>query len=149
MSKDAPLPTVGMAGQDQVYGIGDERKKLRMVREQDMIASLTGEGGKPLCFRLMIPGMNSSAYTADAFLTWITVGTTGFGSESSIVRNVTGGQTGKNNLFPAHSDRSPVVVKYCHAGGADHVQILLVQHPLVVTQGEEGRGEGSTGCQEG
>lgn len=94
MSKDAPLPTVGMAGQDQVYGIGDERKILRMVREQDMIASSTGEGGKPLCFWLMIPGMNSSAYTADAFLTWITVGTTGFGSESSIVRNVTGGQTG-------------------------------------------------------
>lgn len=94
MSKDAPLPTVGMAGQDQVYGIGDERKILRMVREQDMIASLTGEGGKPLCFRLMIPGMNSSAYTADAFLTWITVGTTGFGSESSIVRDITGGQTG-------------------------------------------------------
>ena len=93
MPKDAPLPTVGMAGQDQVYGIGDERKILRMVREQDMIASLTGEGGKPLCFRIMIPGMNSSAYTADAFLTWITVGTTGFGSESSIVRNGAGGQS--------------------------------------------------------
>ena len=94
MAEDAPLPTVSMTGQDQVDGIGDERKIFRMVREQDMIASLTGEGGKPLCFRLMILGMNSSAYTADAFLTWITVGTTGFGSESSIVRNVTGGQTG-------------------------------------------------------
>lgn len=94
MSKDAPLPTVSMTGQDQVDGIGDKRKILRMVREQDVKASLTGEGGKPLRLWFMIPSMNSSAYTADAFLTWITVGTTGFGSESSIVRNVTGGQTG-------------------------------------------------------
>ena len=85
MPKDAPLPTVGMAGQDQVYGIGDERKILRMVREQDMIASLTGEGGKPLCFRLMIPGMNSSAYTADAFLTRIAGGAAGFGAEGAVV----------------------------------------------------------------
>ena len=71
MAKDAPLPTVSMTGQDQVDGIGEERKILRMVREQDVIACLTSQGGKPLCLRLMILGMNSSAYTADAFLTWI------------------------------------------------------------------------------
>ena len=74
MSKDAPLPTVGMAGQDQVYGIGDERKILRMVREQDMIASLTGESGKPPCLWFMIPGMNRAADAANALLAWITVG---------------------------------------------------------------------------
>ena len=85
MSKDAPLPTVGMAGQDQVYGIWDERKILRMVREQDMIASLTGEGGKPLCFRLVVRCCNRATDSTDTFLTWVAGGAARFGTEGAVV----------------------------------------------------------------
>ena len=88
MSKESPLSSVGVAGQDQVDGIGDERIILRMVREQDVIAGSGTVLFKPPCLRLMQRSMNRASDSADAFLTWVAVGAARFGSESSIICNV-------------------------------------------------------------
>lgn len=149
MSKDAPLPTVGMAGQDQVYGIGDERKILRMVREQDMIASLTGESGKPPCLWLMIPGMNCAADAANALLAWVAVGTAEFGSKGAVVCNVAGGQTGDDNLLVSNCDRLPLIIQHRHTSGGEEIKIRLIHHPLVIAEGHGGRRDGSAGTKEG
>ncbi len=61
VSKESPLSSVGVAGQDQVDGIGDERIILRMVREQDVIAGSGTVLFKPPCLRLMQRSMNRAS----------------------------------------------------------------------------------------
>ena len=111
------------------------------MREQDLIASLSGEAGEPLRLWLMIPGMNRSADAADAFLMWVAVGDVCFFFEAPIIRNVAGGKASQNYLLPIHRDGLPIIVEHFHAGCGDSREILLIHHPLMVAEGHEGRGD--------
>jgi len=97
----------------------------------------------------MIPGMNSSANSADALLMWITIGAAGFGTEGSIVCHIAGGQASQNHFFAVHRDGLPFIIQHRHAGCVDSSEILLVQHPFMIAEGEESRRDGRTDGQEG
>ena len=97
----------------------------------------------------MIPGMNSSANSADALLMWITIGAAGFGTEGSIVCHIAGGQASQNHFFAVHRDGLPFIIQHRHVGCVDSSEILLVQHPFMIAEGEESRRDGRTDGQEG
>ena len=120
-----------------------------MVGEKDVKARLSSEVGEPACVWLMPRCRNRSSDSTDGFLPWITRFGWLCGAESSIVRNVTGGQSGQNNLSTINTDGRPLIIQHSYAGGADHVQILLIHHPLMISEGEKGRCDGGAGRQEG
>ena len=102
-----------MAGGRDLKGItvsigGDrarnERPVFGVMREEDMEALHSCEGGEPRCLWLMIPGMNSSADSADAILTWITIRAVRFFFEASVICNVAGCETAQNYFFLVKSD---------------------------------------------
>lgn len=104
------------------------------MREQDVIASLSGEAGEPLRLWLVIPGMNRSADAADAFLMWVAVGAAGFGTETSVVRNISTGQANQNHFLAVHSDGLPLIIQHSHASGRQEPEVLLIHHPLVIAE---------------
>lgn len=112
-----------------------------------MEASLSGESGEPRCLWLMIPGMNSSTYSADAFLTRVAVGTAGSGTKGSIVRNVSGGQASQNHFLAVHVNGLSFIIQHCHVGCSEGGEILPVHHPFMVAEGKKGWGDGRTGYQ--
>ena len=142
------LPAVGVTDEDQIHGARNERIILGMMREQNVDARLSGEGGEPVCFRLVVRCCNRSSDAADTFLTWVTLGAAGFGTEAPVIRNISTGQASDCYFLTIDVDGSPLIIQHNHACGRQESEVLRIRHPLVVTQGNEGRGKGSTGCQE-
>lgn len=110
---------------------------------------LSSESREPPCLWFMIPGMNRSADAADAFLMWVAVGAVCFFFEASIVRNVAGGQASQNHFLAVHRDGLIGIIQHRHTSGGEGGEISTVHHPLVVTEGEVGRGDGGAGAEEG
>ena len=120
-----------------------------MVREQDVIAGSGTVLFKPPCLRFMLPGVYRATDSAYAFLTWVTVGAARFGSESSIICNIAGGQTADDDFFPAEGDGSPLIIQHSATCGGEGGEISTVHHPLMIAEGEKGRGDGGAGAEEG
>ena len=119
------------------------------MREQNVDARLSGEGGEPVCFRLVVRCCNRSSDAADTFLTWITLGAAGFGTEAPVIRNISTGQASDCYFLTIDVDGSPLVIQYNHTCGGECVEIGAVHHPLVITERHEGRGGGGAGAEKG
>ena len=147
MSKEPPLPAVRMTGKDKLYRRGNEQIILWMVGEQDMVAGGGAAVHKPRCLRLVF-----CSHTSDT-VKILSARVSRFGrlggSKRTVVRNVSAGQSGKNNLPVFHCDGFPSVVQDNCAGCGDTVKIRLIQHPLVVAEGEIGRRDGSARMEKG
>ena len=94
-------------------------------------------------------GAGGTSDAVQILAAWITNKAVGFGSKGSIVRNVTGGKTGQNNLSTINADGRPLIIQHSYASGGEEIKIILVHHPLVIAEGEKGRGDGSAGAEEG
>lgn len=113
-----------------------------------MITRLSGEVGEPRCLWLMRRGAGGTSDAVQILAAWITNKAVGFGSKGSIVRNVTGGKTGQNNLSTINTDGRPLIIQHSYASGGEEIKIILVHHPLMIAEGEKGRGDGGAGAEE-
>lgn len=120
-----------------------------MMREQNVDAWLSGEGGEPVCFRLVVRCCNRSSDAADTFLTWITLGAAGFGTEAPVIRNISTGQASDCYFLTIDVDGSPLIIQHNHACGRQESEVLRIRHPLMIAEGEVGRGGGGAGAEEG
>lgn len=94
-------------------------------------------------------GAGGTSDAVQILAAWITNKAVGFGSKGSIVRNVTGGKTGQNNLSTINTDGRPLIIQHSYASGGEEIKIILVHHPLMIAEGEKGRGDGSAGAEKG
>jgi hypothetical protein len=94
-------------------------------------------------------GAGGTSDAVQILAAWITNKAVGFGSKGSIVRNVTGGKTGQNNLSTINTDGRPLIIQHSYASGGEEIKIILVHHPLMIAEGEKGRGDGGAGMKEG
>lgn len=134
-----------MTAEDQIYIlIFQQRPVFRMMGEYDFIPGLRGKRRYPVCFWLMSSGAGGTSDAVQILSAWITRFGWLCGSESSIVSNVTGGQSGDDNLLVSNCDRLPLIIQHSYASGGEEIKIILVHHPLVIAEGEEGWGEGRT-----
>ncbi len=138
-----------MTAEDQIHGARNERIILGMMREQNVDARLSGEGGEPVCFRLVVRCCNRSSDAADTFLTWITLGAAGFGTEEPVIRNISTGQASDCYFLTIDVDGRPLIIQHSYASGGEEIKIILVHHPLVIAEGEKGRSDGGAGMKEG
>lgn len=120
-----------------------------MVGEQDVVAGCGAEIHNPVCFWLMSSGAGGTSDAVQILSAWITRFGWLCGAEGSIVRNVTGGKTGDDNLLVSNCDRLPLIIQHSYASGGEEIKIILVHHPLVIAEGEKGRCDGGAGRQEG
>jgi hypothetical protein len=142
--KHLPLSSVGVPGKNKLDRAGNKRQVFRVVREKNVIAGSGTVLLQPSCLWLVSRCCNRPANSADAFLAWVTIGAAGFGTETSIVRNVAGRKTADDHPISF----GPAVVKKHHAGCSKCGEILLIHHPFVVAERHEGRSNGSAGGQE-
>ena len=148
MTEESPLSSMGVSGKNKLDRAGNERKILGMMRKQDVIAGSGTVLLQPSCLWLVSRCCNRPVNSADALLAWITVGAAGFSTETSIVRNVSGVQASQNHFLAVHGNGLPFIIQHRHAGCVDSSEILLVQHPFMIAERHEGRGDGSAGRQE-
>lgn len=144
MSEDSPLSSMGVSGKNKLDRAGNERKILGMMRKQDVIAGSGTVLLQPSCLWLVSRCCNRPANPADALLTWISVGAAGFSTETSIVRNVAGGQTADDQAILFY----PAIVKKCNSGLFYFFYVGAVHHPLVIAEGEIGRSDSNASRQE-
>lgn len=148
--KKSPLPAMCMAAEDQIYIlIFQQRPIFRMVRQEQFVALLSGEGGKPACLRLMPRCHNCASDTADAFLPWITVRATRLCSEGAVIYDISAGQSGQNHVLALHSDGHPLIIQHSYASGRQEPEVLRIHHPFVIAKGKEGRCDGGAGAEKG
>jgi hypothetical protein len=79
-------------------------------------------------------GAGGTSDAVQILAAWITNKAVGFGSKGSIVRNVTGGKTGQNNLSTINTDGRPLIIQHSYASGGEEIKIILIHHPLVIAE---------------
>ena len=139
-----------MTAEDQIYIlIFQQRPVFRMMGEYDFIPGLRGKRRYPVRLWLMSSGAGGTSDAVQILSAWIPRFGRLCGSGSSIVPNVTGGQSGDDDLFRADGDGLPLVIQHSYACGRQEPEVLRIHHPLMIAEGEKGRGDGGAGMKEG
>lgn len=90
-------------------------------------------------------GAGGTSDAVQVFSPWITWFGWLCSSEASVVRNIAGGKTGDDQSVFCY----PLIIQYSYAGSFYFFYVGVVHHPLVIAEGEKGRGDGGAGAEEG
>lgn len=149
MVKKSPLSAVCVTAEDQIYIlIFQQRPVFRMMGEQDVVAGCGAEVHNPVRLWLMSSGAGGTSDAVQILSAWIPRFGRLCGSESSIVCNVARSETGQNNLSTINADVCPLIIQRSDTCGRQEPEILRVNHPLVIAEGEVGRGGGGASTKE-
>ena len=141
---EAPLSAVGVAGDDQIDLVRAKvlRHVFRVVAKQNPVAGLRVKGGQPAQFRRRMScpdasgGIRIKSRIRLCFSPGLICAHPGRGQPAAAKPGSSGGETDK------------AVVQHHCAGICNQVQIGLVEHPLVVPEGDEGRRDNRAGLQQ-
>lgn len=114
-----------------------------------MITRLSGEVGEPRCLWLMRRGAGGTSDAVQILAAWITRFGRLCGSEAAVVCNVIGGKTCDDDFLVSSCNRLPLIIQHSYACGRQEPEVLGIHHPLVIAEGEKGRGDGGAGTKEG
>ena len=139
----SPLASVGMAGENQIdaAGIQIAGHIFGMMAEKNLIPLLPLKVPQPVEIRLGLSGPDASVRFR------VQKGEGLFVPPGLIGGETRGGQAPDAERGAAYGERNKAVVEDDGAGIGKQRQILLVQHPLVVAEGDKGGGKGRAGAE--